>query len=225
MLDPLDPDWINACHEAGHAVAAHLLGVPTEEVFIRKGGTEELGFWTAASKFDRAAMAETWPNYAIVGRMGRQVEVMLFGRYEPRFLEEDDDNIERYLLTFLPTEEERSAFRLRLPRMAEEVALRPGFIEAVVALAKKLMDGEHLKDEEAAAIIDASLTIEQRGEARTEDCSGPPATGAEVIRQSKVDGPLARFGHWRIRPARISRPPATRWLPALWRAPRPSGST
>ncbi len=166
-----DPDWIAACHEAGHAVAAHFLGVPTKIVGIRKGGTGE-GRWTAAARFDRAAMAGTWPNYAIVGRMGRQVEVMLFGRYEPRFLEEDDDNIERYLLTFLPTEEERSAFRLRLPRMAEEVALRPGFIEAVVALAKKLMHGEHLKDEEAAAIITASLTIEQRGEARTEDCPG-----------------------------------------------------
>lgn len=162
-----DPDWIAACHEAGHAVAAHVLGVSTASVGIDKRGIGE-GRWTAAGKFNRAAMAETWPNYAIIGWMGRHVELLLFGRFEPRFLEEDDDNIERYLLTFLAGEAERRDFHLRLPGMAEAVAARTGFIEAVIALAKSLMHGEQLSGEESAAIITGSLNAALR-------CEAPPS--------------------------------------------------
>src|SRR5437763_133434 len=122
------PDWIAACHEAGHAVAAQLLGVPTASVSIDRGGTGE-GRWTAAGKIDKVGMVGTWPNYAIVGQMGRQVEILLFGRFEPRFLEGDEENVERLLLTFRSTEPERRAFRLRLRRRVEEVALRPRFLE------------------------------------------------------------------------------------------------
>src|SRR5262249_43196621 len=109
---------------------------------------------------DKAGMVGTWLNYAIVGQMGRQVEIMLFGRFEPRFLEEDEENVERLLLTFLPTEPERRAFRLRIPRMVAEVALGPRFLEVVYALAKKLMDGEPLDGQETAEIIAAALPIE-----------------------------------------------------------------
>ena len=97
-------------------------------------------------------MEGSWQDYTIVAEMGRRVEIMLFGHYEARFLEDDDLSIDRYLLTFLTTEEERLAFRKRLPRMAEEVAQRPQFLDAVVSLAHELMKGM-LVDGERAGIL------------------------------------------------------------------------
>jgi len=151
-----DPDWVAACHEAGHSVAAHLLGVETEFVGIRGSGSGK-GRWTAAEKFNRERMEGIWQDYTIVAEMGRRVEVMLFGQYEARFLEADDESIDRYLLTFLTTEEERLAFRKRLPRMAEEVAQRPYFLDAVVSLAHELMKGMLVDGEHARAIIHDAL--------------------------------------------------------------------
>ena len=161
-MDTHEPEWIAACHEAGHAVAAHLLGVPTASVGIH-GDKPGEGNWKAAETFDRERMKDTWPNYAIVGEMGKRVEIMLFGRYETRFLEADEDGIERYLLAFLGSEEERRSFKERLPRMAVEVARGPRFLEAVEALAKEIVGGELLDGEQAGEIISEALSSGRAG--------------------------------------------------------------
>src|SRR5690242_478103 len=78
------PEWIAACHEAGHAVAAYILGAPTGTVSIH-GDRPGEGHWTSAERFDKEGMRDTWSNYTVVGEMGKRVEIMLFGRYENRF--------------------------------------------------------------------------------------------------------------------------------------------
>ena len=92
LLSMHDAQWIAACHESGHAVAAYLLGVPTESVGIHTSEAGE-GKWTA-DKFNREAMKTTWIDYAVIGLMGKQVELLLFGGCEDRYLKEDEDNIE-----------------------------------------------------------------------------------------------------------------------------------
>ncbi|HBI42853.1 MAG TPA: hypothetical protein DDY78_08345 [Planctomycetales bacterium] len=146
-------DFVAAHHEAGHAVGAYMLGVPTKVVYIEADGSGE-GDWKPALTIGEIRKHGLWPEYAICGELGRTVERMLFGSSDSRFCDDDQDVIDRLLLTFLPDRGEREKFKAKLPQLAEDVTRRPFFFESVKAVAQELLKGERLDNTGVKAVIE-----------------------------------------------------------------------
>jgi hypothetical protein len=149
-------DFITAHHEAGHAVGAFMLGLPTKVVYIKADGSGQ-GDWKPTLTIGEIRAHGLWQEHAICGELGRTVERMLFGSYDSRFCGDDQYVIDRLLLTFLPDRGEREKFKAKLPQLAEEVTRRPFFFESVKAVAQELLKGERLDNTGVKAVIEEAM--------------------------------------------------------------------
>ena len=149
-------DYVAAHHEAGHAVGAYMLEVPTQALSIYCGESGE-GHWKPVLTISEIRKRDLWRQHAICGELGRTVERLLFGSFEPCFCEDDQEIIDGLLQVFLHDENEREAFKSSLPKLAEEVTKRPLFFDAVKSLAQELLKGKPLEGPQVISLIEGVI--------------------------------------------------------------------
>ena len=124
-----------ACHEAGHAVGAYLLGVPIGELYVTPG----LSAFVPGLSFGEAAERGLLRECAIVSQLGPATEQRLFGKFDAVCCEEDFDVIVNGWLPRIENLGERAALKSELPRLADDLIESPGFLDAVRALTDEVV--------------------------------------------------------------------------------------
>jgi hypothetical protein len=152
MRHQRDREAVAAIHEAGHAVGAFLLGVPIDRIVLDAANAGEGVVRSPLSLGQIRNLGLAW-EYAVVSMLGRAAERIVFGRADRDFLEGDASNIWGLYATFFGTEMKGHAFRKELRDRTAEVARRPGFREAIDALAIVLMAEKIVDGARAAEII------------------------------------------------------------------------
>jgi hypothetical protein len=140
-----DREAVTAIHEAGHAVGAFLLGVPIGQIAIDAANAGE-GVVRSPLTIGKIRISGLAWQYAVVSMLGREAERIVFGRADRDFLDGDAANIWGLYGTFFASEMKGHVFRKGLRDRKAEVARRPGFREAIEALAivlvaEKIVDG------------------------------------------------------------------------------------
>ena len=148
---------VTAYHEAGHAVGAYFLGVRFDHVSIddtNDGHGSVLGLMTIA-EIRRLSLA--WEN-AVVAMLGREAEQVFFGHAERRYLGSDARTIAGLYLTFFEDQMSCQLFRAELRSRTAKVVGRPGFREAVDALACVVRVEKVVPQSRAIAVIRSVTT-------------------------------------------------------------------
>ncbi len=134
MSDESSKETVAAYHEAGHAVGAFFLGVPVDEITLDLSGSGEGSVHSPLTIKQIRESNLCW-QYAVVSMLGREAERLVFGRADRNYLEVDAKNIARLYQAFFATEMSCQMFRAELRYRTAEVVGRPGFREAIEALA------------------------------------------------------------------------------------------
>jgi hypothetical protein len=155
---PGDPekDLITAHHEAGHAVAARLLGVPVGETAMKGHGS---GQGLVPGRLTVKAIRESnlaW-EHAVVARLGPETESLFFGQADPDWCQDDEEVVARLYLTFFASEMSDLQYRAELRSRTAKVIESPGFREAVKAVAQILLEKRIVCEEEVAEAIKATV--------------------------------------------------------------------
>jgi hypothetical protein len=127
-------DFVAAYHEAGHAVGAFFLGVPFHDVSLNAATPGE-GLVRSPLTIGEIRQSGLCWQYAIVLMLGREAERLVFGRADRDYLQNDVETIVNLYLTFFKDDMACDTFRAELRSRTAEVVRRPGFREAIDALA------------------------------------------------------------------------------------------
>jgi hypothetical protein len=139
MPDASLDDCKTADHEAGHAVGAVLLGVPFDEVSLDR---VDRGKGCVPGTLTIKQIRESnlsWQN-AVVAMLGPETERLIHGRADPEACDGDEEVIERLYRTFFDSEMSEDQYDTELRSRTAEVLERPGFLEAVRAVARILLE-------------------------------------------------------------------------------------
>lgn len=150
--DPKEPDrHVVALHEAGHAVLAHLLGIPVESMALHPDGwlAGGLKYTPYAPDSDDSLLPQQCANVACMALGGEAAEVLEYGSADPEGLLQD-------YATFWNMLGKHPAVGLpdKLKARARELLSAPGAMSAVRALAADL--------EQAGALDAAAVQIHVR---------------------------------------------------------------
>jgi hypothetical protein len=136
MSDIAEKDRVTAHHEAGHAVAAHLLGVPIRATVLKADGLQ--GGVRSKMTFKEMREANLVLEHAVVLAIGPSTEELFFGRIEWDFCRDDVEKIKGLYEHFLKPSMTEARYRAEVERRKNEVLAHPVFREAVGAIAKHL---------------------------------------------------------------------------------------
>jgi hypothetical protein len=152
MFNHQNQETVAAIHEAGHAVGAFLLGIPIGVIVLdaAKAGEGVVRSPLTIEQIRRSGLP--W-EYAIVSMLGREAERIAFGRADRDFLGDDASNILGLYATFFQSEMTGQAFRKELRDRTAELLRRPGFREAIEALARVLLAERIVDGKRAAEVI------------------------------------------------------------------------
>jgi hypothetical protein len=135
MLDSPSKGTAAAWHEAGHAVGAYLLGVPFGDISL---AAPDSGEGSVIASITVKGIRESnlcWVT-AVVLMRGREGERLAFGRADRSFLQNDAASIAGIYLTFFGPGMSCQRFRSELRARTRQLVGRPGFREALGALAR-----------------------------------------------------------------------------------------
>lgn len=152
MLNQQNQEAVAAIHEAGHAVGAFFLGVPIGVIVLDAAETGEGVVRSPLTIEQIQSLGLPW-EYAIVSMLGREAERIASGRADRDFLGDDASNIWGLYETFFKSEMKGQVFRKELRDRTAEVVRRPGFREAIEALASVLMAERIVNGKRAAEVI------------------------------------------------------------------------
>ncbi len=152
MPDESSIETVAAYHEAGHAVGAFFLGVPFSEIALDSAVSGEGSVHSPLTIKQIRESNLCW-QHAVVLMLGREAERLVFGRADRRYLQEDAGNIARLYLTFFASEMSCQRFRAELRNQTAEVVGRPGFRDAIDALARVVSVERVVPESRAAEVI------------------------------------------------------------------------
>ena len=152
MPHELSKVTVAAYHEAGHAVGAFLLGVPVDEIALDSTRSGE-GSVHSPLPIKQIRDSNLRWQYAVLSMLGREAERLVFGRADRDYLQADAENIARLYQTFFATEMSCQMFRAELRNRTAEVVGRPGFREAIKALANVVSVERVVPGSRAAEVI------------------------------------------------------------------------
>lgn len=152
MPDESSKETAAAYHEAGHAVGAFFLGVPFGEIALDSADSGE-GLVHSRLTIKQIRESKLCWQYAVVLMLGREAERLVFGRADRSYLQEDARNIAGLYLTFFASEMNCQRFRAELRNRTAEVVGRPGFREAIEALARVVSVQRVVPGSRAAEVI------------------------------------------------------------------------
>jgi hypothetical protein len=161
MPAELSKQTIVAYHEAGHAVGAFFLGVPFGEITL---DASESGEGSVRSLLTIKQIRESnlcW-EHAVVLMLGREGERLVFGRADRSYLQEDAGHIARLYLTFFASDMDCQRFRAELRNRTAEVVSRPGFREAIEALARVVSVERVVAGSRAAEVIRSAVIFRDK---------------------------------------------------------------
>jgi len=152
MPHELSKETVAAYHEAGHAVGAFFLSVPVDEIALDSTGSGQGSVHSPLTIKQIRDSNLRW-QYAVVSMLGREAERLVFGRADRDYLQVDAENIARLYQTFFATEMSCQMFRAELRNRTAEVVGRPGFREAIQALANVVSVERVVPGSRAAEVI------------------------------------------------------------------------
>jgi hypothetical protein len=152
MRHQRDREAVTAIHEAGHAVGAFLLGVPIGQIALDAANTGE-GVVRSPLTIGQIRISGLAWQYAVVSMLGREAERIVFGRADRDFLDGDAANIWGLYGTFFASEMKGHVFRKELRDRTAELLRRPGFREAIEALARVLLAERIVDGKRATEVI------------------------------------------------------------------------
>jgi hypothetical protein len=156
MPDQASKESVAAYHEAGHAVGAFFLGVPFDDVSLNAANTGEGSVHSPLTVGQIRQSGLCW-QYAIVSMLGREAERLVFGHAERDYLQNDAENIVKLYLTFFKSEMTCEKFRAELRSRTAEVVARPGFREAIDALACVVSVEKVVAESRAVGVITSAI--------------------------------------------------------------------
>jgi hypothetical protein len=152
MPDHPSKDFVAAYHEAGHAVGAFFLGVPFDDVSLGAATTGEGSVRSPLTIGEIRQSGLCW-QYAIVSMLGREAERLVFGRADREYLQNDAETIVNLYITFFKADMACDIFRAQLRSRTAEVVGRPGFREAIDALARVVSVEQVVTESRAIDVI------------------------------------------------------------------------